>query len=181
MRCGTGWVRIGRRARCVEIRPLAWDGTALTPGLRQPGFALAPLSWPGSVLSACRLVFAAPLRLLREGKLITTPSLADLTLATLRRVQAFAPEAAAGVWQARHEWLDRARMVKAAPFQGGPLDLVRYSGRQHGEIELHGVAGELFLPEGPGLLADVLLAARWLHVGKSTVMGMGEMRIEGAG
>ncbi len=165
-------------ARCVEVRPLAWDGTALEPGLRQPGFALAPLAWPGDIHSACRLVFPAPVRLLREGKLIATPSLADLTLATLRRVQAFLGETATDVWQSRHDWLERARQVATSPFQGGPLDLVRYSGRQQGEIELRGVAGELILPAGPGVLADVLLAARWLHVGKGTVMGMGEVRIE---
>jgi hypothetical protein len=176
LRTGLGSER--KPGRLVEVRPLAWDGTPLAPARRQPGFSLAPLSWPMDTGSGCRLVFSAPVRLMREGKLITMPTLADITVAVLRRFHAFAPDAASDVWQARHEWLDRTWTVPAAPFRGGPLDLVRYSGRQRSEIDLHGVAGELFLSEGPGLLADLLLAAQWLHVGKSTVMGLGQLRIE---
>jgi hypothetical protein len=176
LRNGLGSQRIP--GRLVEVRPLAWDDTPLAPARRQPGFALAPLSWPMNAGSGCKLVFSAPVRLMRAGKLITMPSLADIALATIRRLHAFAPEAAAGVWQARHDWLDRAWTVPAGPFQGGPLDLVRYSGRQRAEIDLHGIAGELVLPEGPGPLTDLLLAAQWLHVGKSTVMGLGQLRIE---
>lgn len=36
-----------------------------------------------------------------------------------------------------------------------------------------GWAGETIVPQGPGPLADLLLAADWLHVGKGTVQGMG--------
>jgi hypothetical protein len=164
-------------ARLLEVCPLAWDGTALTPARCQPGFALAPLPWPAGG-PGCRLVFPAPVRLLRDGRLLGQPTLADLAIAALRRVQALGPEAAAAVWERRRDWLDRTWMVKAAPFQGAPLDLVRYSGRQRSEIELRGVVGELFLPEGPGPMADLLLAATWLHLGKGTVMGMGQVVIE---
>ena len=38
-------------------------------------------------------------------------------------------------------------------------------------------AGEMILPQGPGPLADLLLAADWLHVGKSIVQGMGMLCI----
>jgi hypothetical protein len=165
-------------ARLGEVRPLAWDGTPLAPAFRQPGFPLAPLPWPAAPDSPCRLLFPCPLRLLREGRLITMPALADLALAALRRFQTLAPEAAEAAWQRRHEWLDRARAVPATLFEGRPLDLVRYSGRQRADIEVRGVAGTLVLPEGPGPLADLLLAASWLHLGKSTVMGLGRLCIE---
>jgi hypothetical protein len=52
---------------------------------------------------------------------------------------------------------------------------VRYSGRQRQELEFHGVTGELPLPAGPGPFADLLAAALWLHLGKGTVMGLGQM------
>ena len=42
---------------------------------------------------------------------------------------------------------------------------------------MSGVAGELDLPTGPGPLVDLLAAAVWLHIGKSTVMGMGQMEV----
>jgi len=164
-----------RRARLLDVRPLAWDRTVLGAARRQPGFALAPLPWPTAEGQPWRLEFPAPLRLLRNGRLITAPTLADIVMASLRRVRAFATQAAEAVWERRHDWLNLARGVSVTPFQGQPFDLVRYSGRQRGEIDLHGVAGEMTLPAGPGPLADLLLAAGWLHIGKSTVMGLGQL------
>jgi hypothetical protein len=165
-------------ARLEDVRPVAWDGTLLTPARRQPGFALAPLPWPGSAARPCRLVFPTPLRLLRDGCLIAAPTVADLTLAALRRFNALAPEAADPSWAARSSWLGLARALPAEPFRGEACDFVRYSGRQKTEIELRGVVGELSLPQGPGLLAELLLASTWLHLGKSTVQGLGQVRIE---
>src|SRR5262249_3178080 len=73
-------------ADLVAVRPLAWDGTALAPARPQPGFRLHPLPWPaGHPEAPCRLVFPAPLRLLREGRLTQRPTLPDLTVAALRR------------------------------------------------------------------------------------------------
>jgi hypothetical protein len=163
-------------ARLAEVRPMAWDGTALSPGRRQPGFALYPLPWPGGdPAGACWLRFSAPLRLMRNGRLTLQPSLADLAMAALRRLHALFHAQAEPVWAERQEWLRLAWTVPCAPWQGGPLDLVRYSGSQKGEIELRGVAGGLFLPEGPGPLTELLAAAGWLHLGKGTVMGLGQL------
>jgi hypothetical protein len=162
--------------------PLAWDGTPLSPARRQPGFALFPLPWPaGDRHAPCRLGFpeAEPLRLQQHGRLIAAPTLRDVTLAALRRVQALAAPEYAERLQADHDhWLAAADQV---PFQHGtwsPADLVQYSGSQHRDVERRGVAGELLLPEGAGELVDLLAAACWLHLGKGTVMGMGKVRIE---
>jgi hypothetical protein len=73
------------------------------------------------------------------------------------------PEAEA-LWAERKTWLDLSRQVPHEPWEGRRLDLVRYSGSQHAEIELQGVAGSLTLPEGPGSLAPLLATARWLHL-----------------
>ena len=165
-------------ARLVEVRPLAWDGTALTPGRVQPGFTLYPLPWPaGPADRPCQLVFPGPVRVLRDKQLIDQPALPDLVIAALRRVEALAGPAAESVWRARQQWLNLARRQPVSGMIWAPLDLVRYSGRQHREVELCGVTGEVDLPEGPGTLVDLLAAAMWLHVGKGTVMGLGRMDV----
>ena len=166
-------------ARLVEVRPLAWDGTALGPARVQPGFSLYPLPWPaGSVDRPCRLVFPGPVRLLRDKRLIEAPALADVVIAALRRIAALAGPEADGVWRDRQHWLNLAHRQPVSGMQWRPLDLVRYSGRQHREVELCGVTGAIDLPSGPGELRDLLAAATWLHVGKSSVMGLGRMDVE---
>lgn len=167
-----------RPFRIVEVRPLAWDGTPLRAAKDQPGFSLAPLPWPvGDPSQACRLDFPAPLRLLRDGRLIREPAPPDLVIATLRRIQALAGSIADPLWTARRDWLEAARSIPHSPWQGHPLDLVRYSGSQRREIELQGITGFLDLPNGPGPLAPLLAASQWLHLGKGTVLGLGQLCI----
>ncbi|MFO0881806.1 MAG: CRISPR system precrRNA processing endoribonuclease RAMP protein Cas6 [Gemmataceae bacterium] len=174
-----GLGRFRQPGRLRNLQPLAWDGSPLATSRHHPGFPLHPLAWPTRLDRPSRLVFPTPVRLLREEVLVTSPTLADLTIATLRRFKAQAPEAARAAFESRHRWLELARDVPALPFVGRPCDLVRYSGRQQCEIELRGMVGELTLPQGPGPLADLLLAATWLHVGKSTVQGLGMLSIVG--
>ncbi len=160
--------------------PLAWDETSLRPARVQPGFSLAPLPWPvNPPESGCRLVFPSPLRLIHQRRLVTRPTPADLAIAALRRIQALAgnhPDAEA-LWQSRQDWIERARSIPCEPWEGRRLDLVRYSASQHAELELRGVAGSLTFPAGPGPLTSLLKAAVWLHLGKGTVMGLGQVRI----
>ena len=98
-------------------------------------------------------------------------------MAALRRLQAFRPGAKGPDRELSEEALCLAWTVPAGVWEGRPLDLVRYSGRQRDEIELRGVAGELYLPSGPGPLAPLLAAACWLHLGKGTVMGLGQLEV----
>ncbi len=161
-----------------EVRPLVWDGTPLSPNRSQPGFSLCPLPWPpGDPSSACRLEFPAPLRLIYGGRLVEQPTLADVTIAALRRVRSLTPTPVDALWSDRHSWLNAARQIRCELWQGERLDLVRYSGSQKRELELRGVCGSLLLPEGPGPLAALLAASTWLHLGKGTVMGLGQLRI----
>ena len=158
--------------------PLAWDETPLRPSRSQPGFPLAPLPWPTGVPDVgCRLDFPAPLRILQRGRLIQEPGPADLVVAALRRIQAFVGPDADTLRADRSAWLEAARSRNHTPWQGRRLDLVRYSGSQHREIELQGVVGSLDLPDGPGPLAPLLAASRWLHLGKGTVMGLGQLQV----
>jgi len=167
-----------RPARLVKVHPLAWDGTPLAPARVQPGFPLFPLPWPArDPGQPCRLHFPAPLRLLRHGRLLENPTLADLTAAAVRRLQALAHGSLEATRGQHQEWVHAAWGIPANLWTGEPLDLVRYSGRQRAEVELRGVVGELHLPSGPGFLVDLLAALPWLHLGKGTVMGMGQMVI----
>jgi hypothetical protein len=70
-----------------------------------------------------------------------------------------------------------ARGRPADAWQGRRLDLLRWSARQQAEIDLYGVTGVLDLPEGPGVLWPLLAAACWLHLGKGTTLGLGELQV----
>lgn len=196
------WILIGEGVRHDQMLRRAWDtasGMGLGPqrvrfhlrrwlGLDATGrageasraWALGRAAWPGPhpETTPCHLVFEAPLRLRRKGRLIEQPTLADIVVAATRRVTAFLPPNDQGPWRALAERLhDLARRTPQDAWQGGRLDLTRYSGRQQRELDLHGVSGRLLLPEGPGPLWPLLAAAGWIHVGKGTVMGLGQMRV----
>ncbi len=182
----TAWDRACRQGlgprrhpfRLSAAVPLAWDGSALQPARRQPGFVLEDMPWPvGTRDTPCRLEFPAPLRLLRQGKLIASPTPADIALAALHRVCALAGPDTDPLWAARRYWLELGRALPFESWQGRRLDLVRYSGSQKTELELRGVAGSLALPAGPGPLSSLLAAAAWTHIGKGTVMGLGQLKI----
>ena len=109
--------------------------------------------------------------------MVEQPTLADVTIAALRRVHSLTITSVDAFWPDRHTWLDVARQIPSELWQGERLDLVRYSGSQKRELELRGVSGSLLLPKGPGPLAALLAASSWLHLGKGTVMGLGQLRI----
>ena len=128
----------------------------------------------------CRLVFPSPLRLLFRKRLIEAPTLADIVVAACRRVKVYLPADQHTAWDdVARQALETARRTPAGAWQGERLDLRRYSARQHAELELRGVTGCLDLPHGPGELWPLLAAATWLHLGKGTVMGLGQMVVEG--
>jgi hypothetical protein len=143
---------------------------------------LSHASWPLPAFpdrSPCRLRFPVPLRLIRAGRLIEQPTLPDLLVAGMRRVAPFViPEQQAVLARFEPEVLAAGRKVPAKPWQGSRLDLVRYSGRQQRALDVHGVAGILELPEGASEAWPLLAAAQWLHLGKGTVMGMGQLIVE---
>jgi|GEM_PF-743901 len=127
----------------------------------------------------CRLWFPAPLRLMRRGGLIERPTLADLVVAACRRVQSYLPPQRRAAWdELTQQALALARATPNGPWRGQRLDLHRYSGRQRAQVELRGVSGCLDLPRGPGPLWPLLAAACWLHLGKGTVMGLGQLHVE---
>ena len=202
------WVLIGSGIAHDALLLRAWDipsGMGLGPGRRRfhiralralgpagevvahatSGFhpwSLLQAQWPlsGDPLSTpCRLRFPAPLRLMRNHRLIEQPTPADIVVAVVRRLVAFLPSPAQEALTRIHpELITLSRNLRAMPWEGERLDLVRYSGRQERELEMRGVSGHLDLPDGPGLLWPLFAAAQWLHIGKGTVVGMGQLVVE---
>ena len=166
--------------RFLFIRP---DGTLEERNGEQTAWDLSRAGWPlegTPETTPCRLVFPAPLRLLRHGRLIEAPAVPDIAVAAHRRIGSFLPADVSAKWKEQQtEILEAARATPSRPWQGERLDLVRYSGRQQRELTMHGVTGSLELPDGPGPLWPLLAAAQWLHIGKGTTVGLGELRIEG--
>jgi hypothetical protein len=139
---------------------------------------LSRASWPLPPDAPCRLTFAAPLRLRRHGRLVEEPTLADIVVGACRRIEAFLPDASRPDWKDYAATaLELARNTPRSAWAGSRLDLHRWSARQQNEVDLHGVSGTLDLPAGPGELAPLLAAARWLHLGKGTVMGLGQFEV----
>jgi hypothetical protein len=171
-----------RRFHIRSCRPLSPQGELL-PSVREPrAWSLLQAVWPlgGTPDSTpCRLRFPAPLRLLRQHRLIEQPTPTDLIVAAIRRLEAFLPSPAReALARMKPTLIDQARTCRAGNWSGQRLDLLRYSGRQKRELEMRGVSGYLDLPDGPGPLWPLLAAAQWLHLGKGTVVGMGQLVVE---
>lgn len=124
----------------------------------------------------CTLIFNAPLRLIRKGRIVSKPALRDIVIGGLRRLRALAPESVQSdvnkIWGPS---LDIAEQTKARPWRGQRLDLIRWSARQQTEVELRGVAGSITLPDGPGPLLPLFAALQWIHVGKGATIGLGQL------
>ena len=170
--CSMGLGPVRARFRIRDQIPLCPEGASHEDFWP---LSLAPWPIPGAPGSTpCRIAFEEPLRLTRRKKLLLQPAYGDIAVAALRRMAAFAGCASGEVYR------DLARAVRAESaylpatrWVGERRDLVRWSGAQAGEIDLHGTVGSLDLPEGPGQTWPLLAAAQWIHVGKGSVFGLG--------
>lgn len=175
-----GRAGLGPQRRPFSLRRWLCLAPAGQPAEKGGPWRLGQCAWlyENPETTPCRLQFDAPLRLRRRGDLIERPTLVDLAVAAVRRVGGFLPPAELPAWKSLEgELIDLARRTPQEPWQGARLDLTRYSSRQRRELDLHGVCGNLLLPEGPGPLWPLLSAACWLHLGKGTVMGLGQPHI----
>ncbi len=165
--------------RVLRMQGLRPDGTvAACPRAWRLSDAVWPLAGDPE-RTPCRLSFWTPLSLLRQGELIPEPTLKDLVVRAGWRIGAFLPRDQRQLWHERRgEAIEFSRRVPERAWQGQRLDLERYSARQGREFRVPGVCGHLDLPTGPGLLWPLLAALQWLHLGKSTIVGLGQLTIE---
>jgi len=173
--CRMGLGKQRQPFRIPQARGLRPDGTVAEDAV---AWRLGEASWPLAVESPCRLVFPAPLRIMRRDRLIREPTLTDLTVAACRRFRSFLPAETLGEWdRLADDAIAASHEIPQGPWVGDRLDLLRYSARQEREVQINGVSGWLDLPAGPGPLWPLLAAAQWLHLGKSTVIGLGQLQI----
>ena len=169
-----------KRFHIKEFVALGPDGTPSFGNDMSAGWSVDCAAGPLDAEEPSELCFDAPLRLIRNGRLVTDPTLGDIVLGGLRRLRALLPADAVSefrvLWQPA---LALAERLEATPWQGSRLDLVRWSARQRAELEVRGVAGVMTLPLGAGSLLPLLAALQWTHLGKSTVVGLGQMVIRG--
>ena len=175
--CGMG---LGPRREPFGIRQRIF----LTPENIPPGWnswTLAEVQWPipsDPVSTPCILSFEVPVRLIKQGQLISSPQFTDLIAASLRRIAALAKISRGVVYRDLMRAVRReASRTVAHTWVGEKCNLVRWSAAQQREVELYGITGTITLPKGPGYLWPLLAAAQWSHLGKGTVYGMGEMRV----
>ena len=166
--------------RIREFTPLGPTGK-LDGDRATDAWPLSMATWPtngSSAAAPCQVNFGVPLRLTRRGRLLLQPNYSDIAVAAVRRIASLAN---CGSGEAYRDLIRAVRAeasyMPATPWRGGRQDLVRWSGAQNREIDLYGVVGGFGLPEGPGRLWPLLAAARWTHIGKGTVFGLGQPEI----
>ncbi len=167
--CGMGLGKGRVPFRIREKIPIASTSEGLPPDWANSG---NPATAP------CRLTFPTPLRLMRKGTLLQHPALQNITTAGVRRVCHLAGMSRGPGYQSIQRCTSAlAAEIRASPWQGKRSNLVRWSAVQQRELELFGVTGTLTLPNGPGALLPLLNTLRWLHLGKGTVYGMGQLTV----
>jgi hypothetical protein len=203
-RTAVEWILLGEAVEHEAILLRAWD-VASGMGIgkrREPFFVrdqaglhpdggraarpyrwfLDQVPWPMAESierTGCQLCFPLPLSLLRDHRLIDSPTLTDLVVRACRRIGAFLPAASRADWDVLTG--QAIGLAGEIPFRGEwrePLALQRYSAAQQRDFAVPGVSGRLHLPEGPNELWPLLAALAWTHVGKASNLGLGQTRIE---
>lgn len=142
---------------------------------------LAPLWTSNPVVEPCRVTFHSPLKLDRKDpqsgrdRLLSEPTYQDICKAMAHRMALMEAPANRDTW-----WELRKHVEEVSgrlPSTSGAWErnhVWRYSARQSAPVELHGVSGWFELPSGAGVVWPLLAAACWLHIGKSTIIGLGQ-------
>lgn len=159
-----------------------WQPVYTPPGGLQ---ALEPLPRTGSAAvdgQAVRLRFVTPYRSVQQGKLVRAGDFsARQFLGTLLRrvsmLQALHTDTALAV-----DFKGLSRLMESVQVAENNLrwhDWVRYSSRQKALIQMGGLLGSVVLRgEALGVFLALLRVGEQVHVGKGTVMGLGEYRLD---
>lgn len=177
--CEKGIGKQRQQTNITQIQGFAPAGELL----QQPvPWSLENVYWPlpgDPARSPCRLEFPQSVRLLRGGdELITAPSLQDLMRSFSRRLMHLLPASLRSKYAGFEAVCgDFAQSVPSTHWLGEQSTFERRSHAQQRKLKLPGTVGFLDLPWGAGDLWPLLASSMWLHIGKTTVCGLGKLVI----
>lgn len=124
--------------------------------------------------------FPSPLRLRggpeSKSSFIQNPTLVDVVVATIRRIRALHIEPFAVDWkELTNQSIAIAKSMKCTWRDGRQVDFVRPSKPQRTKLHYRCVTGSLCIESDPGPLWPLLTASTWLHIGKGTTNGLGQV------
>lgn len=170
---------LGRSRQRFTVDRLAWLDVNGTPSCSPQRFTLDTARWPlaGPPESTpCRVIFPAPVRILRQKELVEQPNLRDVVVAACRRLAGLSGPTGRLLARAlQPRALAVAAERPAQTFVGDRARVGRWSATQQQRIELHGACGHFDLPAGPGACWQLLAALQHAHVGKATTIGLGRV------
>lgn len=170
----SAWEEAGRRGYGSERIPFSLGSREIIA--EGPG-ALKQAGWREN--KPVVLFFVHPVRLLRKGQLIAAPSVRDIALASMRRLwnlQETPPSL--DQRETGHALLRLCDQIPTLYDASRPMRYTRYSARQKADVEYRCVSSALAFPEGAGPLMPLFDACQWLHMGKNTIMGLGQPLLE---
>ncbi len=177
-------IGIGPERRRFHVRAsrILGPGGAPAPGVIQGGWPLGGARWPlagDPAAVPCRIVFKSPLRILRGQAPNLHPNLPDLVVAASRRISLLLdPGGKDALRRILRRLFDYSRLRRSGLWVGRKVDLDTGPAKGGRRTGRQGVVGGLDLPDGPGELWPLFNAARWLHLGGGTVVGMGQPLIQ---
>lgn len=173
---------LGKARRPFTIRTRQIIDFAGRPAQRKTAWSVTKASWPlpgEPETTACRLRFRTPVALNHQRKLIEEPTLKDIVAKGCRRIESLLDAERIVEWQqVKGDLIRAAEDVIAIPHFQPPLGVARYSASQRRDFPIGCIAGWLDLPAGPDATWPLLAALQWLHVGKGTNIGLGQLAVD---
>jgi len=135
---------------------------------------------PGNPVNArFSIHFMSPLRLKVGGRITSRPTFRDIVAALSRRAALLSYFHCGGPGEPLHDLLlGRVGGVKMVDSRTMELTQRRFSSRQKRKIPMDGFMGTLTFEGDYGTFAPLLRVGEYIHVGKDTVFGYGQYRVE---
>jgi hypothetical protein len=124
--------------------------------------------------------FAAPVRLKTRGSYLSTMDWPFFFSSLARRLEALGCLMHNGAPLGRETWTAMQQMFREPGHIEAPLtwkDLARYSSTQNKKVPLGGLVGTFDISQAADWVRQWIDAARVVHVGKGTAMGLGKVSL----
>jgi hypothetical protein len=125
------------------------------------------------------LRFVTPTRIKHQGQYVRRPDFHVLIRTLLRRISSLAYFHGGEIWTPDiHHLIAKAESIETTHLAVDWVDWDRFSGRQQQRIDLSGFVGEATYQGDLDLFRPLLALGEIVHIGKATVFGHGQYRID---